>query len=276
MINKVKIPCAFQGGKQRIANSIVDVFFRENKIDDSTKFYDLCCGSGSISIELINRGIKPSNITMLDASPWGLFWSMIGKKEFDTNRFTDVINGIPKDVSKIKDHIIKLSNQNYSYGTVYRFLPLQASSFDSKAIWNYLNKWYTQGFRGYWQPTATSNRRSPVNPMMPMPNTLLARVTEIVDQMAGVNAIHGDIRDFNDFSDDNYVIYIDPPSVDFTGYGHTFDLYDYLSTLNKKAYVSESHKMLDRSLLITESRNKGGISGKRGTKHDEWLNIHIR
>lgn len=71
--NKLTIPCAYQGGKQRIAKDIVDIFFKENGINEETKFYDLCCGSGAISIELVNRGVNPSNIIMVDKSPWDYF-----------------------------------------------------------------------------------------------------------------------------------------------------------------------------------------------------------
>jgi len=69
---KLEIPCSYQGGKQRLAKQIVDIIFNENNIDNDTKFYDLCCGSGAISIELMNRGIKPDKINMVDLSPWGV------------------------------------------------------------------------------------------------------------------------------------------------------------------------------------------------------------
>lgn len=71
MKEKLEIPCSYQGGKQRLAKQIVDIFYKENNIDNNTQFYDICCGSGAVSIELLNRGIKPSNIHMIDKSPWG-------------------------------------------------------------------------------------------------------------------------------------------------------------------------------------------------------------
>lgn len=66
-------PCSYQGGKQRLAKEIVDVIFDRNFITDNTKFYDLCCGSGAISLELINRGVNPENIIMLDVGVWVIF-----------------------------------------------------------------------------------------------------------------------------------------------------------------------------------------------------------
>lgn len=45
IISKMLLPpCSYQGGKQRLAKQIVDIILQENKINDNTKFYDLCCG----------------------------------------------------------------------------------------------------------------------------------------------------------------------------------------------------------------------------------------
>lgn len=273
MVKDLKIPCAYQGGKQRISADIVDILLKDNKIDENTKFYDLCCGSGAISIELVKRGIKPYNITMLDASPWGLFWTKIGSMDFSISKFVDLVNRIPKDVSEIQSHIKKLSKQPANIDTEYVFLLLQASSFGSKAIWMNDNKWQNTSFRSYWLPTETSKRRSPVNPMMPMPNTLLDRVREISFQMAGVNGMNCNIQDFIDF-DENSVIYIDPPYQDTTSYGFSFDIEAYISKINKKVYISEGHEMFGNGVLISGSRAKGGISGERKSKNEEWLNIY--
>jgi site-specific DNA-adenine methylase len=270
---KLEIPCAYQGGKSRIAKQIIDFIFNENKIDENTKFYDLCCGSGSISLELINRGIKPYNITMLDASPWGLFWNKIGAMEFSISEFVDIIEQIPKDVSKIQDHIKHLSKQPANINTEYIFLLLQASAFGSKSIWIEDNKWKNTSFRSYWLPTETSSRRSPVNPMMPMPQTLLNRVRELSFNMAGINGIWGNINDQLEF-DDNSIIYIDPPYKNTTGYGFNFDIHDYLSKINKRIYISEGFKLFNNAYQVTGSRTKGGISGDRKSKNEEWLNTY--
>ena len=73
MSSILRVPCSYQGGKQRIASQIVDVIL-ESLPSENTQFYDLCCGSGAISIELVNRGIDPKSISMLDISSWGTFW----------------------------------------------------------------------------------------------------------------------------------------------------------------------------------------------------------
>lgn len=272
-MEKLEIPCAYQGGKSRIAKQIVDIIFKENEINEYTKFYDLCCGSGSISIELRNRGIKPQNIIMLDKSPWGLFWQTVGSGQFNMKKFEEYINNIPKDVSEIQNHIKDLYKQPANIDTVYKFLLLQASSFGSKAVYLKSDKeWATSSFRSYWTPTETSSRRSPVNPMMPMPSTLINRVRNIVLYMDGIKGIYDNIENLTDF-EDNSVIYIDPPYQNTSGYGYDFDIHEYINKLNKTVYVSEGVKMSENAHLISGSRSKGGISGNRKTKNEEWLNV---
>ena len=46
-MNKLEIPCSYQGGKQRLAKQIVDIFYEENNIDDDT------------SIDRLNKLITP-------------------------------------------------------------------------------------------------------------------------------------------------------------------------------------------------------------------------
>ena len=65
-VRVLKTPCTYQGGKQRLASQIVDCIFKNSVITEDTVFYDLCCGSGAITVELINRGISSKNIVMLD------------------------------------------------------------------------------------------------------------------------------------------------------------------------------------------------------------------
>jgi len=91
-------------------------------------------------------------------------------------------------------------------------LLLQSASFGAKPIWISqfgTNKWENCSFRNYWQPTLTSNRRSPVNPMMPMPETLLERAKLICKKMKGVIGIKTSACIMH--PEENTVIYIDPP-----------------------------------------------------------------
>lgn len=276
---KLLPPCSYQGGKQRLAKKIVDIIFEQNEINEDTKFYDLCCGSGAITLELINRGIHPSNITMVDSGVYGTFWNSVANDEFDMNIFKQEIDKLPS-VDKIQSYLQRLSNLSVNKDLLeYHYLLLQSGSFGSKQIWVENDKWKNNSFRSYWTPTETSNRRSPVNPMMPMPNTLFDRVKNIVDYMAGsINAINLDISKIEWHFDKNSIVYIDPPYKNTTGYGFNFDYEEFI--INNRAYVniyvSEGYKMdnVEDAILLSKSRAKGSISGDIKKKPtEEWLNI---
>lgn len=280
-ISNVKLvpPCSYQGGKQRLAKKIVDIIFEQNEINEETKFYDLCCGSGAITLELINRGIHPSNIIMVDSGVYGAFWNSVANDEFDMDIFKQEIDKLPS-IDKIQNYLQSLSNSEVDIDLLdYHYLLLQSGSFGSKQIWVENNKWKNNFFRSYWLPTETSSRRSPVNPMMPMPDTLYNRVKDIVDCMGGsINAVNSDISKLEWHFDKNSIVYIDPPYKNTTGYGFNFDYEEFI--INNRAYVniyvSEGYKMdnVEDAILLSKGRAKGSISGDIKKKPtEEWLNI---
>ena len=281
----LEIPCSYQGGKQRLAKQIVDIFYKENNINDDTKFFDLCCGSGAISLELINRGFNPNNITMIDNGCFGQFWQDIANEEFDLDIFKREIENLP-NLENIQSYLKKLSDLPVDKDKmVYHYLLLQAGAFGSKQIWIENNKWKNNTFRSYWLPTETSNRRSPVNPMMPMPNTLYDRVEAIVEQLSGsiiasresvFDAVYR-IDEERNKGNKNIIIYIDPPYANTTGYKETFDIYSLEGQIwsTSPIYISEGYKMkgASESYLLSVGRTKGNISGEVKKKPtEEWLN----
>ena len=281
----LEIPCSYQGGKQRLAKQIVDIFYKENNINDDTKFFDLCCGSGAISLELINRGFNPNNITMIDNGCFGQFWQDIANEEFDLDIFKREIENLP-NLENIQSYLKKLSDLPVDEDKmVYHYLLLQAGAFGSKQIWVENNKWKNNTFRSYWLPTETSNRRSPVNPMMPMPNTLYNRVEAIVKQLSGsiiasresvFDAVYR-IDEERNKGNKNIIIYIDPPYANTTGYKETFDIYSLEGQIwsTSPIYISEGYKMkgASESYLLSVGRTKGNISGEAKKKPtEEWLN----
>lgn len=277
---KLVPPCSYQGGKQRLAKQIVDIIFEQNEINEYTKFYDLCCGSGAITLELINRGIHPSNITMVDKGVYGVFWNSVANNEFDLEIFKSEIDKLP-ELKDIQKYLQELSNQDVDNDKlVYHYLLLQSGSFGSKQIWIENNRWKNNSFRSYWLPTETSSRRSPVNPMMPMPNTLYDRVKDIVEYLGGsINAINSDISKIEWHFDENSIVYIDPPYKNTAGYGNDFDYEEFI--INNWAYVniyvSEGYKMnsVEDAILLSKGRTKGNIRGDLKKKPtEEWLNIY--
>jgi len=260
-------PTSYQGGKQRISKQIVDIILNDYK---GQPIYDLCCGSAAISIELINRSaLLPTSLTLVDQSPWGLFWKHIGEGSFDLDIFKSYCDNVPKDVSKIQNYIKELSKLPANVDTTYVYLLLQAASFGSKAIWISNNKWMNCSFRSYWLPTKTSNRTSPVNPLMPMPNTLFQRIETIVKKMKGVLGYCKDVWDVP--IPEDAIVYIDPPYINSTAYGFDLDVLKYVKYIPNKCYVSESYPLSNKCFQITSNRKKGGISGERKSKNEEWL-----
>ena len=55
---------AYQGGKTKLASKIYNEV--TSKVGKDITFVDVCCGGGSVSIELINNGLDPENIYMFD------------------------------------------------------------------------------------------------------------------------------------------------------------------------------------------------------------------
>lgn len=281
----LEIPCSYQGGKQRLSKQIVDIFYAENKIDDNTKFYDLCCGSGAVSLELINRGFNPNNIVMVDNGCFGQFWQDIANDEFELKVFREEIDRLPS-LEHIQSYLKDLSNRPVDKDKmVYHYLLLQAGAFGSKQIWIEDNKWKNNTFRNYWFPTETSNRRSPVNPMMPMPESLYRRVENIVNQLSGyIVASKENVFDTvyrldeeRESGNNNVIVYIDPPYENTTGYKETFDIYGLEGQIwnNVPIYISEGYKMqgVKNAYLLSKGRTKGNISGDVKKKPtEEWLN----
>lgn len=266
MTIRLQPPVTYQGGKQRIAAAILDHI----NPDPQRKFYDLCCGSGSVSLELVNRGHAPSRIVMLDRGPWGLFWKKVGDGTFDIGVFAAYCDAVPKDRTRVKAHIQALAKQPPEQDTAYVFLLLQATTIGGSAVWADEARWHTAGFRDYWQPTATSSRRSPVNPMMPMPDTILERVAAICEKMRGVAGFCEDIRHIQ--PDRDAVVYIDPPYAGTTGYGYTFDVGQYIASVGAECYVSEGRPIGSDAVLLTAGSAKGGMTGSRAkAPHQEWL-----
>lgn len=273
----LRVPCCYQGGKQRVASEIVDAIFEANpSIGKDTHFYDLCCGSGAYSIELMNRGILPSQITMLDISSWGCFWSAIGDGCFDMEAFHDLIETIPDDMRLVHDYMVALAKENIGRDECYKYIVLQACSFGGKQIWNDGEKWMNPFFRKYWEPTATSVRRSPANPMQPSPKTLERRVGALVERCRGLECLRCDVEDIIDIGiDENSIVYLDPPYHGTTGYAYGFNVMSFIEELSSKTdapfYVSEGHALSNTAIQLKFGGSNGGISGNRARKHQEWL-----
>ena len=259
-------PTSYQGGKHRIADAILDHIH----LPPGGVFCDLCCGSGAVSLALMKRGFAPRNIIMVDNGPYGDFWRAVAGGAFDLGRLDRHLRQMPSDPRAIRAYLKQLSREPINDDSVYVFLLLQAGSFGGKAIGQKGGRWTNTSFRAFWEPKPGCNRKSHVNPMMPMPGTLRERVAEIVSNCAGLRAFRADVRTFS--IPDNAVVYIDPPYEGTAAYAqHTLDIRAFVQGLTVPCYVSEVVPLTEDALLISNGRSKGGISGKRRSAHQEWL-----
>lgn len=275
MTAAIRVPCAYQGGKQRVAKEIVDILL--NGSGPETKFYDLCCGSGAISIELVNRGIDPSRIVMLDRSSWGSFWFAVGSGTFDMNVFDAFLSEVPEDKRKVKAHMIELAERPVGMHEAEMYPVLQSCAFGGKQIWYEGGRWVNPFFRDYWEPTEMSVRRSPANPMQPSPCELRRRVAVIVNRMQGVTCVKADIESIlvGGSLPCDAVVYVDPPYEGTTGYAYGFDVRGFATRFRQSndvpLYVSEGIPLAEDSVRLIFGGAKGGITGKRSGRHQEWL-----
>ena len=274
LASRLQSPVTYQGGKSRLANEIVARIMPD--VSKVSRFYDVCCGTGAVTLAAIERGLDPLRITMIDVGLWGDFWSLVGCGTLDMEALRRVIVAVPTDPREIKDHAEYLFRCAPDVQTsVHEFLVLQAAAIGGAPIWIDKGRWVRHsGFRDYWMPTATSSRRSPVNPMMPMPNTILSRVSAVVRRALGVRVLTTDVRRALAV-EDGAVVYIDPPYRDTTGYGFLgFDVEDVACRMSANAtvHVSETKPLTSVSHQLSVGRAKGGMTGNRRCRaNEEWL-----
>lgn len=277
---KLLPPCSYQGGKQRLAKKIVDIIFEQNEINEETKFYDLCCGSGAITLELVNRGINPSNITMVDSGVYGTFWLEVANDTVEIQVLKQMVDNVPSK-SECKLYLENLSKYVDDSFTC-QYLLLQSGSFGGKEISLQDGRWKHHGFRDYWLPTETSVKRSPCNPMSPNQHELYKRVCNIVDILGGrIKVLNCDVETFLSEVqfDDNTIVYIDPPYVGTTGYSNNLNVIDVVASIpnNIPIYVSECNKISDEIHFITSGKSKGNITGiVKNKRKDDLLNVFNR
>ena len=216
---------------------------------------------------------------MCDISSWGAFWKAIGNGTYDLNKFLSYANAVPRDKNLVQAYITKLAKEDALLDEVYKYPLIQAAAFGGKQIWRENNEWKNTSFRNYWQPTETSKRRSPVNPMQPSIEVLTERIIKIIQYCKNIICINDDIYSVIPLiPKENCIVYIDPPYKNTTKYGSTFN-YDNLirqlfDVTLSPIFVSEKERLTDaEAIRLNFNGAKGGISGNKSGKYEEWLNV---
>ena len=257
-------PVSYQGGKQRLSRQIIEEI--NSRVDLKGKtFVDLCCGSGAVGLESL---IYCSNAVFVDKREMGNFYSSLN--DFSLRDFKKEIDLLP-EIEEIKDYLTQKSKEEVptdNMQRVYLYLLLQAGAFGSKQIWIDGRNWKNCSFRSYWKPTLTSNRRSPVNPMMPMPETLYQRVKNIVEQKEVITGYQKDITDFiNEYDFTDCIVYLDPPYKDTTGYFDSLDIVPIIDKLKGRVplFVSYNEDLTEDTVEFGK-RTKGNMNGVKKTE----------
>jgi hypothetical protein len=183
---------------------------------------------------------------------------------------------LPIDKRDYKHHMSALSALPLKEDEAELYPLLQACSFGGKQVWRDGERWANACFRDYWEPTTTSVRRSPANPMQPGPTELRRRIAALVSGMRGVNCVKKDIMTIlNAPLPTNAVVYVDPPYNSTTKYGFSFDLTSFINRFREinqaPLFISEGVPLNNKAIMLTFGGAKGGISGARKGKHQEWL-----
>jgi hypothetical protein len=213
---------------------------------------------------------------MLDISSWGSFWSAIGSGSFNMDAFDQFLSELPSDKREVKAHVTALSALPVGKHEAELYPLLQACSFGGKQIWRNGDHWANTCFRDYWEPTLTSVRRSPANPMQPSPTELRRRVDALANGMRGVTCLNTDVMTvLSESLPKDAVVYIDPPYQSTTGYAFNFNMDFFISRFREinqaPLLVSEGVPLSESSIKLTFGGANGGISGDRKEKHKEWL-----
>lgn len=271
-VERLLPPVTYQGGKQRLAAEIV----KRMAVPRSAIFYDLCCGSGAVSIALVESGHPPDQIVMVDQGWWGAFWRRIGDGGFDMRRFRKYVDDLPTDPRQIKTRVEEWYRAPVDpIDGIYVWLLLQAAAIGGAPVASCDGRWRrNSGFRDYWLPTMTSSRRSPVNPMMPMPATIIKRVEALMSGMRGVRGIDGDAAYLAHETRRvlKSVVYIDPDYAGTTGYGHSLDPVKLAKSLPCPCWVSEGTPLSKDAVRLSTGRAKGGMTGgRKRAANEEWL-----
>lgn len=273
-------PFPYQGGKQRLSKEICTLLYNEWESMNEPTIYDMCCGAGSVTLELVNMGVEPESIVMVDSSTVARFYCDIADGSFSVRKFRSILSMVPDNQAEIKEYMEELSRKPcYISNRSYIYVLLQNCSFGGKQIYYEDGHWKNATFRRYWEPTETSNRRSPVI-AMPQKDLIYKKTSSVVNALTGrITAYNKKVEDVLKYVSNNSLVYIDPPYKGTTGYSDNIDYYAVIKELLKKkcvVYLSEGyqHSKANHSICLTKGQSKGNISGEIKKKPtQEWVNI---
>jgi 16S rRNA G966 N2-methylase RsmD len=268
--------CAYQGGKERYASAICEAI----GLPTDKPFFDLCCGSGAVSIEAVRRGQKLSTVTMVDAGPWGMLWEAIGNGSFFTWQLEEELEKVPEQDDAFNAYMYKLAAEPLDARAPYVFLILQSASFVDYPIWvewccQPINYWgHTSNCKGTSRWVQHNFHRQCINK-----TRLVKLVSALVKGMRGVRGIRADINSIIPIIKEG-IVYIDPPYRGTSSYGHHVN-----GTIGRKVqvpcWVSEGEPLTDHAICLSNKRANARMNGSKGFEKvakekntAEWLSYY--
>ena len=253
----MKTICSYQGSKSKYSEKIVQLINPKN----DSHVVDMCCGSGAITLELLER---VDHVTMIDKGSWGLFWKEI-ENGFDLDRLRKVMDRLPSERSLEKDYLLSIAETE---ADIYKWVILQAASFGGKEVSIVNGKFTHHGFRPF---KIYNNNGRQYHTIYPNPQELFSRIVSISKIRSRVKAIVDDVMNY--LPEEGDIGYIDPPYTGTTGYTNGFDLHRLVEKWGRNTlFASEGNPLVGAfAVHKLDDRKKTSLSVKNKNNRSEYV-----
>lgn len=201
-------------------------------------FFDLCCGTGAVSLLLIRpdgvdslpmmgskaryaREIldllgasRPDRLVMADHGPWGSWWQTVAADGLGFE-VADAIEAMPRDGCELFEQLVDAPIPDCAVQRAAAFACLQVGNASGRAVRSNGSTWVTHG---YGHVSGSGIARGFVERLRP--SILAQKVRRIAAcSWPAVHVVVDDLRGFDAaLIVEGDVVYIDPPYAGTTGY----------------------------------------------------------
>jgi hypothetical protein len=250
-------PCGYKGGKRRWSQEIAQHVLASNP----QLVYDIGAGSAAVSLSLVEAGLPPSQLVLVEAGPWGAYWKAAVTGKLDFERIERLFfRELPDDPRKVKAWIESVADTGDTSPEV--FLLLSAAAYGSVGVWHDGTDWRrgdagsSRGYsaRSYWEPGPNSRETKPRGTIF-TPEKIVERARASASALCGATVIHGLAEDVEYLP---ATMYIDPPYVGVSGYGFAMDMPTLLEKAKGPVFCSEQTVQNSPDRVINLGQRKGG------------------
>lgn len=252
--------CTFMGSKRLFATQIAAEILRR----DPEHVYDLCCGSGAVSIALVREGYPVEQLTMVDIGPWGDVWVKLSAGEINLSWLHDfMFKNWPTTGSS--EHMREFAR--VAPYAVEVFLLLQMTSRGGLPT-----TWDGKG----WRNSSKSEPWTPRGELHRERENMWARLLTLMKLLKGVGAKKADVSDLRgEWNRSGGLRYLDPPYRGTRAYGAELDLESYLAWAPRPILVSEQRELVGADRILTlGSRAAKSLGGGRTDAIQELLHVY--